>query len=375
MSQATSETTGATGETAHAPQDKVAVAPSGLARRLAIPVLAVTIALGCVLLATVRWNSLVGGAATQSTDDAFVRADISRLSSRVAGQVMSVPVDGFMRVKKGDLLVQIDPAEFTAQVSQAEAIVAGAQSALENLRNQIELQHAMIFQAKAALASAEGRQIEAQQELERQRSLSQSGSGTRQRLEQATAADVKMQSDVLAARGTVAAAQHQLEVFIGTQKQRGAELSAARASLAGAKLKLDYTTITAPFDGVTSDRQVQVGDYVNIGSNLFSIVPLPKVYVIANYKETQLTNVKIGQPVTISVDSFPSERIRGAVERIAPASGSQFALLPPDNATGNFTKVIQRIPVRIKLEDGQNAIDRLLPGMSVQTRIRTVGGN
>jgi len=134
-----------------------------------------------------------------------------------------------------------------------------------------------------------------------------------------------------------------------------------------------YTKIVAPFDGVTGERQVQPGDYVNIGTNLINVVPLPNVYVIANYKETQLTNVRPGQPVEVTVDTFSGERLRGVVERIAPASGSQFALLPPDNATGNFTKVVQRIPVRIQFEKNQPLLDRLLPGMSVVTRINTGG--
>jgi membrane fusion protein (multidrug efflux system) len=141
--------------------------------------------------------------------------------------------------------------------------------------------------------------------------------------------------------------------------------------LAAAKLKLGYTKIVAPFNGVTGERQVQAGDYVNIGTNLINVVPLPNVYVIANYKETQLTRVKPGQPVDLTVDSFAHEKLRGRVERISPASGSQFALLPPDNATGNFTKVVQRIPVRIALDPDQPLLQRLLPGMSVVANIHT----
>jgi len=146
---------------------------------------------------------------------------------------------------------------------------------------------------------------------------------------------------------------------------------AAKATLAAAKLRLGYTKIVAPFDGVTGERQVQPGDYVNIGSNLINVVPLPNVYVMANYKETQLTRVRPGQPVEITIDSFPNEKLRGRVERIAPASGSQFALLPPDNATGNFTKVVQRVSVRIQLDKNQPLLERLLPGMSVVTNINT----
>ena len=169
----------------------------------------------------------------------------------------------------------------------------------------------------------------------------------------------------------IAAERHQLEVLNGTKKQRAADIEAAKATLAAAKLRLGYTRIVAPFDGVVGAREVQEGDYVNIGSNLIDIVPLPNVYVIANYKETQLTRVKPGQPVDVTVDTFSREKLRGRVERIAPASGSQFALLPPDNATGNFTKVVQRIPVRIALDKGQKLLERLLPGMSVETRIHT----
>ena len=174
-----------------------------------------------------------------------------------------------------------------------------------------------------------------------------------------------------ASRAVIAAQKHQLEVLSGTKKQRSADVLGAQAALSAARLKLGYTKIAAPFDGVVGERQVQPGDYVNIGSNLINVVPLPNVYVIANYKETQLTRVRPGQPVDITVDSFAGEKLQGRVERIAPASGSQFALLPPDNATGNFTKVVQRIPVRIRLDKDQPLLERLLPGMSVVTNIRT----
>jgi membrane fusion protein (multidrug efflux system) len=218
-------------------------------------------------------------------------------------------------------------------------------------------------------------EVETKQEQERQQSLSQTESGTRQRLEQAVAAYAKAQADVRASRAVIAAQQHQLEVLQGNRKQRAADVEAAKATLASAKLKLGYTKISAPFDGVVGERQVQPGDYVNIGTNLINVVPLPKVYVIANYKETQLTHVRPGQPVEITVDSFPRETLRGRVERIAPATGAQVALLPPDNATGNFTKVVQRIPVRIQFDDGQPLLARLVPGMSVVTRIDTRAAN
>jgi membrane fusion protein (multidrug efflux system) len=339
--------------------------------RLAIPLFAVLAAFGFIALATLRWDAWVGSEVIQSTNDAYVRAELTRLSSRVAGEVLTVAANDFQRVKAGDLLVQIDPADYEAQVAQAEAGVIGAQAALDNLANQVELQYATIAQGEAQQLSALAQEVEARQEQERQQSLSQTEAGTRQKLEQATAGYARAQADVRASRALIAAQRHQLEVLSGTKKQRAADLQGAKAALAAARLKLGYTKIVAPFDGVVGERQVQPNDYVNIGSNLINVVPLPDVYVMANYKETQLTRVKPGQPVEVTVDSFPSEKLHGRVERIAPASGSQFALLPPDNATGNFTKVVQRIPVRIEFDKGQPLLERLLPGMSVVTRIRT----
>jgi membrane fusion protein (multidrug efflux system) len=339
--------------------------------RLAIPLFAVIAALAFVAVATLRWDVWVENAVAQTTDDAYVRADLTRLSSRVAGEVLKVNVDDFQRVKAGDLLIQIDPADYEAQVAQAEAGVLGAQAALDNLANQIELQYATIAQAEAAQTSAEALEVEARQEQERQQSLEQTDAGTRQRLEQAVAAYAKAQADVRASRAVVAAQKHQQEVLQGTKKQRAADLEAAKAMLTAANLKLGYTKIIAPFDGVVSERQVQPGDYVNIGSNLINVVPLPNVYVIANYKETQLTHVRPGQRVDIRVDTFRDQKLSGRVDRIAPASGSQFALLPPDNATGNFTKVVQRIPVRIMFDKDQPLLEKLLPGMSVETSIHT----
>jgi membrane fusion protein, multidrug efflux system len=338
---------------------------------LAIPLFAVLAALAFIALATLRWDEWTGRATIQTTDDAYVRADLTRLSSRVAGEVLSVAVNDFQRVKAGDLLVQIDPADYEAQVAQAEAAVAAAQAALDNLANQVELQYATIAQAEAQQVAAAAQEVEARQEQERQQSLSQTEAGTRQKLEQATAAYAKAGADVRASRAVVAAQRHQLEVLSGTKKQRAADLEGAKAALAAARLKLGYTKIVAPFDGVVGERQVQPGDYVNIGTNLINVVPLPNVYVIANYKETQLTRVRPGQSVSLTVDSFPDETLHGRVERISPASGSQFALLPPDNATGNFTKVVQRVPVRIALDKDQPLLQRLLPGMSVVTNIHT----
>ncbi|QDW35800.1 HlyD family secretion protein [Bradyrhizobium sp. KBS0727] len=350
---------------------RAAALQRGAWSRFAFPLFAVLVAFLFIALATLRWDAWVGNATTQTTNDAYVRAELTRLSSRVAGEVLTVAANDFQRVKAGDLLIQIDPADYQAQVAQADAAVAAAQAALDNLSNQVELQYATIAQAEAAQVSAAAEEVQARQEQERQQSLSQTEAGTRQKFEQATAAYAKAQADVRASRAVIAAQKHQMEVLAGTKKQRAADVLGAQAALAAAKLKLGYTKIIAPFDGVVGERQVQPGDYVNVGSNLINVVPLPNVYVIANYKETQLTRVRPGQPVDITVDSFPDEKLHGRVERVSPASGSQFALLPPDNATGNFTKVVQRIPVRIVLDKNQPLLERLLPGMSVVTNIHT----
>lgn len=307
----------------------------------------------------------------QVTDDAYVQSDLTHMSSRVAGQILVVGVTDYQHVQTGDLLVQIDPADYEAAVAQAEAQVGAAQAALDNLANQVELQYATIAQGEALRVSAEAHELEAKQEQERQQALLQTSAGTRQKVEQTVADYARAQADTKASRAVIAEERHQLEVLAGMKKQRAADLQAAKAILTAAKLKLGYTTIVAPFDGVVGAREVQPNDYVNIGTNLISVVPLPNVYVIANYRETQLTRVAAGQRVDVRVDSFPDQHLKGYVQRIAPASGSQFALLPPDNATGNFTKVVQRIPVRIELDGDQSALNRLRPGMSVVTRIHT----
>ncbi len=343
----------------------------GALGRFGIPLFALAIVLGFVTIAITRWDRWTGQAAVQETDNAYVRTEMTRLASRVAGMVRTVAVRDFQRVKVGDLLAEIDPADYAVQVAQAEAGVAAARTVHDNLNNQIALQRATISQAESQQASAVAHEIQARQERERQEKLAQSGFSTQQKIEAVIAEHVKAQNDLRASEAAVDAQRRQLDVLTGTKAQRAADLQAAEAALAAAQLRLGYTRITAPFDGVVGERQVQQGDYVNVGSLLIAVTALPKLHVIANYKETQLTRVTEGQAVDIAVDTFPGELLRGYVERLSPASGSQFALLPPDNATGNFTKVVQRIPVRIGFAPDQKLLERLRSGMSVTTRIHT----
>ncbi|QRG06543.1 HlyD family secretion protein [Xanthobacter dioxanivorans] len=346
---------------------------SGL-QRLLIP-LAAIVSIGALLIfSNAYWDRWASNWPSQYTDDAYVQSDVSTLSARVGGNVLHVLIDDYQNVRAGQTLFQIDPADYQAAVDGAQAAVNGAQSALTNLQNQEDLQRALIREAEAQLVSAKAVLTEMTEEYNRQQALVTGGiAGTEQRLQQATANFAKAGADVHSGQAAIEAQKRQLDVLIGQEGSLRANLDAAKAALKTAQLKLGYTTIVAPFDGIVGRRLVQVGDYVNIGTNLVAAVPIPNVYVIANFKETQLTHVRPGQPVEITVDSFPDQTLRGQVERVSPASGSVFALLPPDNATGNFTKVVQRIPVRITIDPDQPLQDRLRAGMSVEARIHVEG--
>lgn len=351
-----------------------ALSPAMHIRRLLIPLACIIAAVWLLVTVNGRWDLWISDASIQATDDAYVRADVSTLSARVNGNILKVLVDDFQSVHAGQPLVQIDPADSDATVAAAQAVVAGARAALANLQNQQALQRALIAEAEAQRISFAAVATEAKEELDRQQALVQGGiAGTTQHLQQATASAAKAISDVQANQAAIQAQQRQLDVLIGQDASLRASLDAAEAALTAAKLKQGYTLVVSPFDGVVGTRLVQEGDYVNVGTGLIAVVPLPRLYVIANFKETQLTHVAPGQPVDVAVDSFPGQTLKGRVQRLSPASGAIFALLPPDNATGNFTKVVQRIPVRIEFEPGQPLVQRLRAGMSVEAHIHIVG--
>ena len=259
---------------------------------------------------------------------------------------------------------------FTFDAVATESFDPGQASLALESRSEAEVA-AAITEAQAQRQSALARTIQTREELGRQEALLRGGiAGTRQRVEQATADHDTARAALAASDATIEAQRRQLNVLNGQEGLLSANVRAAEAALATARLRLGYTRIVAPFDGVVGERRVQEGDYVNVGTMLIAVVPLPNVYVVANYKETQLTHVVPGQPVEVTVDMFPGAVLHGRVERPSPASGSSFALLPPDNATGNFTKVVQRIPVRIEFDPGQSLVEQLRPGMSVVTRIK-----
>jgi len=389
------------------------------------PLVILTLAAAMLFGIAGNWNSWVSNRETQETDDAYVRSDLTPLSTRVSGTVAQVAVNDYQIVKAGDLLVQLKDEDYQAQVEQAAAVVKTAEAAIENIQRQKLLQDARIAQADAGIEAAKAQVAQAQSGIEastaqikdaeaaieatnadvvrteaerrRQEALIDAGAATRQRLEQVVAdadrfraqlsgrqatlaqahaglsarrADLaQAEAGLLGRRSDYDAQRRQRDVIDSQEAQARADLSARRAGLKVAQTNLEYTRIVAPADGVVSERKVRVGQLVSPGTQVLSLVQ-SEPWVLANYKETQLAHVRKGNAVEITVDALPGVVLKGHVEEIAPASGSQFSLLPPDNATGNFTKIVQRIPVKIVLESDAN-IERLRPGMSVIPRIKT----
>jgi membrane fusion protein (multidrug efflux system) len=319
-----------------------------------------------------EWDWWVGSAVEQSTDDAYLQADMTPLAAKVPGYVRQVSVQDFQKVKIGGLLVEIVDDDYRAQLEQAEANVAAAQAAIENIEQQKLLQGALIKQAEATIQASEADLTRYHLEAERQQSLLKNRlAGTPQLVEQAVDNEQRTAATLDLNRAQLDQQRQQLNVLESQRKQATATLKAQQAARDLAQINLGYTRIIAPVDGMVGQRQVQAGQYVNVGTQVISVVPLPNVWVIANYKETQMTRVRIGQPARVTVDAFPGLVLHGHVDSWSPASGAQFSLLPPDNATGNFTKVVQRIPVKIVV-DPDPAVDELLrPGMSVIATIDT----
>jgi membrane fusion protein, multidrug efflux system len=450
-------TTPKVASTANSPVSVTSVDPSAKRRitfKKFVPLLVLLLAAGILFGISGGWTRFVGGGSTQRTDDAYLRADITPLSTRVSGSVAQVAVSDYQRVKAGDLLVQLKDDDFKAQVAQAEAGVAAAQAALENNAKQKELQASRIMQAQAGVQAASaqitqaGAAIQAAQsdvangqagvdaaqakvpdtqaavqaaqadaertllERRRQEALLELGSATKQKVEQVVAdqeryaatlesrkaevaqtralvesrraelgkarAQVSLRrAEEQQARAQAASRSAELDAQIkqravldAQEQQLQADLNAKQEALKVAQTNLDYTRIVAPTDGIVGERKVRVGQLVSPGTQVIALVE-NTIWVQANYEETQLTHVVKGDSAKVTVDTFPGVVLRGHVEEIAPASGSQFALLPPDNATGNYTKIVQRIPVKIVLDPNPDLANRLRPGMSVIAEITT----
>jgi len=399
-------------------------------KQLLVPAIILLMAAGILFLIAGNWNTWASERAAQETDDAYLRADLTPLSTKVAGLVATVAVSDYQPVKEGDLLVQLRDDDFQAQMHQSEAAVVSGEDALIHNQRQKELQDARISQADDGISAAEadigaaeagieaaksaitnarsgidGSKADVERtslERRRQEALIATESATRQKVEQvvadeqrfraqlasrdadlstATAQLASRQADLVRARARLSSTKAELEA---QKRQRAvldsqelllrADLNSKRASLTLARINLSYTRILAPESGIVSERKVRPGQLVSPGTQVISLVQ-SDVWVEANYKETQVRHIRTGDPAEIRVDAFPGVIFRGKVDHVSPASGSQFALLPPDNSTGNFTKIVQRLPVKIVLDGGQAAAERLRPGLSVIATVRTNGGS
>ncbi|TWT10516.1 HlyD family secretion protein [Reyranella sp. CPCC 100927] len=333
-------------------------------------------ALGGVLLAGATAAADFGyaywtvGRFLESTDDAYIKADYTTIAPKVPGYIAAVLVRDNEAVRRGQVLARIDDRDYRAALAQARADVAAADAAIGNLDAQVVLQQSIIEQQKAAIAATEATLKFAREDHARYADLMRSGAGTLQRAQQAESTlrekTAQLQSDMAG----LLAAQKKIDVLLSERGQAVAQRDRSRAAEQQAELNLSYTTITAPVDGTVGARSLRVGQFVQSGAQLMAVVPLHAVYVVANFKETQLTHVRSGQRVRVRVDGFPDTTLTGHVDSLSPASGLEFALLPPDNATGNFTKIVQRIPVRIVLDDSA-LTGRLRAGMSVVPSIDT----
>ena len=339
--------------------------------RLGVLFLAIT---GAYVVAT-HWDTWSGGASEQTTNDAYLAADLTPLAARVAGYVRSVPVGDYQRIRKGDLVVELVDDDYQARMQQAEGSIATTKGRITELEASKRLQLTRIQAAEAQIAATSAILTRNRLEAERQRLLIASGiTGTRQAVERADADSKQAAANFAANQADLAAAREQLPILDAQVKQQEGTLKTNRAQLDLARIDLGYTRITAPADGEVGSRQVRPGQYVSVGTQVIALVPLPNVWVVANYKETQLTRVRPGQRASVAIDTFPGRILRGHVDSISPGAGSQFSLLPPDNATGNFTKVVQRIAVKIVLDDVCGLADLLRPGMSVVATIHTRDG-
>jgi membrane fusion protein (multidrug efflux system) len=372
-------------------------APKPAWQKYGTPLLVVLLAAAVVFTITRNWNSWEGGRIEQVTDDAYVRGNLTPLSTKVPGIVRDVKVSDYQQVHKGDLIVELEDDDYKAQVAQATAAVEAGKAAIENNRRQRELQDskidkalagidqakAQITAAEAGIAAVQADVVRTQDERARQEGLFQTRSTTQQKLEQAVAdeqrfaaqsasrkADLEQAKTMLRSNESSAEAERRTKSVLESQDmQLIADLHAKEAGLTAAKVNLGYTTIEAPGDGTVGERQVRPGQLVSPGTQVIPFVDKIK-WVLANYRETQLTNMRVGDPVEIRIDAYPGKTFRAKVIEIAPASGSQFALLPPDNATGNYTKVVQRIPVKIAFDD-ESVATSLQPGLSVIATVRT----
>jgi membrane fusion protein, multidrug efflux system len=317
------------------------------------------------------YDYLTVGRFVVSTDDAYVQAYNTTLAAKVAGYLASVPVTDNTYVHTGDVIATIDDGDYKLAVDSAREKVATQEATVARMAYQIAAQEAAVEQAKTQLVSAQAAATRTELELNRQNMLVARDASSRQLLEQSQANRDQAVAAVQGARAAIDSAVANVEVLKGQRQEAISTLDELKTALAKAERDLSFTVIRAPIDGVIGNRAVQTGDYVQTGQRLASLVPLDEVYVTANFKETQVARLRPGQQVSIAVDALPEHTIHGTVESFSPASGAVFSLLPPDNATGNFTKIVQRLPVRIRVPADVAREGLLRPGMSVVVSVNT----
>lgn len=354
---------------------KERVAASDLRPR--IKLLATRLGIGALSLAALAAVMIFGhrywtvGRFLESTDDAYVQADSSTIAPKVSGYVASVMVDDNQPVRAGQVLALIDSRDLQTALDEADANVVAAQASIVDLTAQLAVQQSLIKQADANVSVAKTERALAKRNEERRQEMAKVGYGSDEQSDDASADSVEKASLVAREEAAAATASRQVDVLTAQKALAEAQLARALALDHQAALNLSYATIRAPINGTVGARSIRVGQYVQAGTQLMELVPLSQTYVVANFKETQLTHMHSGQKAWIAVDTFPKNKLAARVGSLAPASGLEFSLLPPDNATGNFTKIVQRVPVKLLIDNDGQLLGRLRPGMSVTVRVDT----
>ncbi|WCM49189.1 HlyD family secretion protein [Pseudomonas sp. WJP1] len=355
-------------------QDKPAIAagasaatPVVVTRRSKRKALGILLCVGAVVVVA-AWGVMAFSSGVTSTDNAYVRGDVTSLAVKVAGYVTALEVGDNQTVRAGDVLFRIDDRDYRAKLAQAVANVSAAQARLSHVDAQIQLQRALIRQAEAQRRSASADMSLATKTHERSRKLIVSNAVSQALVDETGTAQSRAAASVSAAAATVEAQQQNIAVFVAQREAAVAAVTQAEAARELARIDLEHTVVRAPVDGVVGNRQIRLGRFVTPGVSLLDIVPVNDVWVVANFKETQLEHIRPGQRVRITVDGYPDAALDGVVDSFAPGSGAAFSLLPPDNATGNFVRVVQRVPVKIRLADNPLP-GRIVPGLSARVEV------
>ncbi len=328
---------------------------------------AIAALLAAILVFAGAAYALTGARHANGTGNAYVRGDITPVGIKVPGLIADVLVADNQEVRAGDILFRLDDRDYRARVDQARAALAGRKAAIINLDRSMALQRAAVGESRAGLQSVAAEADRASRELSRIEALRRDGWVTKARGDDALAASRKAVAGVAGAEAELAVSRERIGVIESQRPQLLADVDAAEAALRLAEIDLESTVVRAPVDGRVAERQARKGQYVRPGTQLIALVSR-NVWVVANFKETELRGMRVGEPISVTIDAFPGRRFAGRVESLSPASGAQFALIPPDNATGNFTRIAQRIPIRIALQPGQMDQADLRPGMSARVR-------